>query len=121
MSREHPSLETGGLEISESALPVISSPSSSRTTEASDISNVLSDNSQSESIDTDVGPGNVASDQIGLTPYTNQNWLNELRGGFKRLIISRCSAATKEAVESNEVIKVCIEVKCADFNLVYLF
>ena len=46
-----------------------------------------------------------ASSNEQQTQYTNQNWLQELKSGFGRLIIQRCSADTREAVENNEDIQ----------------
>ena len=40
------------------------------------------------------------------TPYTNPTWLKDIRSNYKKLVVSKCSQQTRQAVASNEKIKV---------------
>ena len=42
------------------------------------------------------------------TTHTNPNWCKTLRQNFKTLIVSNCCKRTRDAVEKNENIKVCV-------------
>ena len=59
-------------------------------------------------------PGNSTSQ----SPYINQNWLKDMLENYRRLVIERCSADTKEAVEADEDIKVSLMANILNFHLV---
>ena len=45
-----------------------------------------------------------------LTPHTYSNWLADLTGDFKQLVISKCSQRARDAVDCDENIQVCNQV-----------
>ena len=40
------------------------------------------------------------------TPHTNMNWLNHIRSNYKKVVVSKCSQQTRQAVAGNENLKV---------------
>ena len=86
--------------------PVI--PTHSPVQSAENALNDMTDDAQEDETPRETTANDVARGIQNQTPYNNPNWLNEIKAGFKRLVISRCSAATQEAVEANDDIKVCI-------------
>jgi hypothetical protein len=41
-----------------------------------------------------------------VSPHNNPTWKEDLRKGFKEIIIEKCTKLTRDAVEENEIIKV---------------
>ena len=54
----------------------------------------------------EVQGGPLADEQVQGSLYTRPEWKEEFRRDFSKIVVDKCSIATKEAIASNEDIKV---------------